>query len=302
MYADFITNLSNIVQKMYADFITNLSNIVQDHPKVQKMYADFITNLSNIVQPSAIKQYYDEGIAGEEFVQRLTLFLTTILKTHLPILETQELVWYLIQGLQYLVHISEVDDDEIFKICTEYWNFLADDLYHKEIQTCFLEDDLYHKEIQLQRPMPTFSSPVATHTQSPRLSTYSPILAQVRRMLIDRMPKPEEVLVVEDENGEVVKEHLKDVEVVALHKTVRETLVYLTHLDHQQTEEVMIEKLGLQTEEVMIEKLGLQVHPAPGGPGWSRQGLSTLCWAIGSISGAMREDDEKRFLVHVIKV
>ena len=31
------------------------------------------------------------------------------------------------------------------------------------------------------------------------------------------------------------------------------------------------------------------------------QRLSTLCWAIGSISGAMREDDEKRFLVHVIK-
>ena len=66
-----------------------------------------------------------------------------------------------------------------------------------------------------------------------------------------------------------VKEHLKDVEVVALHKMVRETLVFLTHLDHQ------------QTEEIMIEKLGLQVHPTPGGPGWSRQGLSTLCWAIG---------------------
>lgn len=27
-----------------------------------------------------------------------------------------------------------------------------------------------------------------------------------------------------------------------------------------------------------------------------------LCWAIGSISGAMHEDDEKRFLVTVIKV
>mmetsp|Transcript_2101 Transcript_2101/g.4795 ORF Transcript_2101/g.4795 Transcript_2101/m.4795 type:complete len:1086 (-) Transcript_2101:355-3612(-) len=246
------------------------------HPKVQKMYADFITNLSSIVQPNAIKQYHEEGDQGEEFVQRLTLFLSTILKTHLPILETQELAWYLIQGLQYLVHISEVEDDEIFKICTEYWNFLA--------------DDLYHKEVQMQRPMPTLmltqSNPLQ---QSPRLQTYSPILAQVRRLLIERMPKPEEVLVVEDENGEVVKEHLKDVEVVALHKTVRETLVYLTHLDHQ------------KTEEVMIEKLGLQVHPTPGGPGWSRQGLSTLCWAIGSISGAMREDDEKRFLVHVIK-
>jgi hypothetical protein len=27
-----------------------------------------------------------------------------------------------------------------------------------------------------------------------------------------------------------------------------------------------------------------------------------LCWAIGSISGAMQEEDEKRFLVTVIKV
>ena len=60
-----------------------------------------------------------------------------------------------------------------------------------------------------------------------------------------------------------------------------------------------------------------RVPPAPGGaPGRRRdervcvcggggrgagQRLSTLCWAIGSISGAMREDDEKRFLVHVIK-
>ena len=39
---------------------------------------------------------------------------------------------------------------------------------------------------------------------------------------------------------------------------------------------------------------------AGGGRG-AGQRLSTLCWAIGSISGAMREDDEKRFLVHVIK-
>ena len=30
--------------------------------------------------------------------------------------------------------------------------------------------------------------------------------------------------------------------------------------------------------------------------------VAQLCWAIGSISGAMHEDDEKRFLVTVIKV
>lgn len=38
-------------------------------------------------------------------------------------------------------------------------------------------------------------------------------------------------------------------------------------------------------------------------PSTSNLSLSTqLCWAIGSISGAMHEEDEKRFLVTVIKV
>merc|ERR1740129_78983 len=34
---------------------------------------------------------------------------------------------------------------------------------------------------------------------------------------------------------------------------------------------------------------------------WSPTLLNRLCWAIGSISGAMHEGDEKRFLVSVIK-
>lgn len=48
----------------------------------------------------------------------------------------------------------------------------------------------------------------------------------------------------------------------------------------------------------MTEKLHNQVN----GTEWSWRNLNTLCWAIGSISGAMHEEDEKRFLVTVIKV
>jgi hypothetical protein len=33
------------------------------------------------------------------------------------------------------------------------------------------------------------------------------------------------------------------------------------------------------------------------GSEWSWNNLNTLCWAIGSISGAMGEEEEKRFLV-----
>ena len=34
---------------------------------------------------------------------------------------------------------------------------------------------------------------------------------------------------------------------------------------------------------------------------WSFENLNKLCWAVGSISGAMNEDLEKKFLVSVIK-
>ena len=46
-----------------------------------------------------------------------------------------------------------------------------------------------------------------------------------------------------------------------------------------------------------LQRLASQVN----GRNWSWTNLNTLCWAIGSVSGAMAEDDEKRFLVTVIK-
>merc|ERR1712226_1486491 len=66
---------------------------------------------------------------------------------------------------------------------------------------------------------------------------------------------------------------------------MRETLVYLTHLDYAGTERIMTDKLANQVN----------------GNEWTWKNLNTLCWAIGSISGAMHEEDEKRFLVVVIK-
>lgn len=170
--------------------------------------------------------------------------------------------------------------------------------------------------------------------------------------MVSRMAKPEEVLVVENDQGEVVREFMKDTDSINLYKNMRETLgklintinlilikncillwkyclgnkaclvsesvnsypyqsaiglvkifllikfcilkreifffpvVYLTHLDYVDTERIMTEKL----------------HNQVNGTEWSWKNLNTLCWAIGSISGAMHEEDEKRFLVTVIKV
>ncbi|CAH8472624.1 unnamed protein product [Heterobilharzia americana] len=118
-----------------------------------------------------------------------------------------------------------------------------------------------------------------------RSKQYAPILSKLRRIMISRMARPEEVLVVENEHGEVVREFMKDTDSLNLYKSMRETLVYLTHLDHSDTKKIMIEKLQHQVD----------------GREWSWHNLNTLCWAIGSISGAMQEDDERSFLVVVIR-
>jgi exportin-1 len=111
-----------------------------------------------------------------------------------------------------------------------------------------------------------------------------------------------QVLIVENEEGEIVREFMKEIDTIVLYKSMRELLVYLTHLDVTDTETILTEKLAKQVD----------------GSEWSWQNLNTLCWAIGSISGAMSktlldafgiltntsitdEETEKRFLVTVIK-
>lgn len=85
--------------------------------------------------------------------------------------------------------------------------------------------------------------------------------------MISRMAKPEEVLVVENEQGEVVREFMKDTDAINMYKTMRETLgthtgssltisctwlllltVYLTHLDYADTEHIMTDKLYRQVD------------------------------------------------------
>jgi exportin-1 len=79
------------------------------------------------------------------------------------------------------------------------------------------------------------------------------------------------VLIVENDEGEIVREVLKETETIVMYKQMRELLVYLTHLDVADTESILTEKLGKQID----------------GSEWSWNNLNTLCWAIGSISGAM---------------
>ena len=78
----------------------------------------------------------------------------------------------------------------------EYWNLLASDLYHTECQ--------FQPPTQsalVLSPLPPHAQTSLSPTASPRRQLYSPVLSKLRVLLVSRMAKPEEVLIVEDENG-----------------------------------------------------------------------------------------------------
>ena len=69
---------------------------------------------------------------------------------------------------------------------------------------------------------------------------------QIREILIDRMAKPEEILIVENEDGEIVREERKDSDCIALYNIMKETLVLLSLLNYDDTEYIMLAKMEQQ--------------------------------------------------------
>eukprot|EP00298_Acanthocystis_sp_HF-20_P013751 c20491_g1_i2.p1 GENE.c20491_g1_i2~~c20491_g1_i2.p1 ORF type:complete len:1085 (+),score=397.60 c20491_g1_i2:187-3441(+) len=241
-------------------YIREIVNFYQNFMGVLK------ANHSQIL--SNIKQAWKEG--SEEvtvFIQNLALFFSGILKLHLRAIETG-CPTQLIEGIGCLIEISEVGDWEILKISVDFYQSLALDLYQSEIQ------DSMQSKSNMEIP-----------ERSPRWYLYQLVVSNIRRVIIENMAKPEEVLIVENEDGQIVREIIKDSDVIVVYQNMREVLVYLTHLNTSDTESIMLDKLCRQMDSSE----------------WSWNNLNTLCWAIGSISGAFEEEAEKKFLVSVIR-
>ncbi|EHY60774.1 Exportin-1 [Exophiala dermatitidis] len=223
--------------------------------------------------------------AEQEYILNLAIFLCNYFSAHLQTIERLPNPDFLLHGHFYLIKISLIDDREIFKICLEYWNKLVQELY-EEMQQLPMTDlnPLINMGVSglanggAPHPSTLANYPLRKHK-------YAQVLSSLRQVMVEKMVRPEEVLIVENDEGEIVREFVKESDTIQLYKTTRECLVYLTHLDVVDTENIMSEKLQRQVD----------------GSEWSWNNCNTLCWAIGSISGAMNEETEKRFLVTVIK-
>jgi exportin-1 len=186
------------------------------------------------------------------------------------------------KGLIYLTQIHQINNEEIFKATCEFWLWFVN-------KVCFLLDKDYDPDLASLPPsmVETQISGFIAHTSEMYFyrNYYAPILEIVRTTLIMKMSKPVEVKIDIDEEGEIIMDPTLNTVYQSLHETMRDTLVFLTHLDPINTENIMHNLLQTQVAE----------------QNWNPSLLNSLCWAIGCITGSMDYNHEKRFIVTVIK-
>lgn len=266
-----------------------------------KLFSVFCAELFKIMPPGVnLPAAYAQGSDNDrKFVHFLVLFLTTMFKTHLQELEKLGQPEAILRCHDLLAKATFLKDDTIFNICLDYWNSFAESLYHDSAfgaSSSAAAASSFARDAAASSGQPIFpededdgstrmvdAAPVTR--ESSRSRAYQAIMVHVRTALVLRMPKPEEVLIVQDDFGKIIREHTVDTAALGLYKTMRSTLVYLTHLDPQHTQELIVERL-----KAVCRK-----------PSWTYDELNTLCWAIGSISGALSENDEKQFIIVTIQ-
>ncbi|KAL7068711.1 importin-beta N-terminal domain-containing protein [Cryptosporidium serpentis] len=311
-------NTSNVdkVKCMDDQMIRIWLSIVNHIKEVPKEYVEYETRRDIT---TTIKLYY------EKYYKNIALLLSSFIKTHrVRICEKlPDTIQALDFALDHMVNISYIQNDEIFKICSDFWLHFAKQLVF-EILDIFKSRNEYsannldqnfdnpiNQPLLLLKDSTNINDKVQSTTNSPfdnpeeyspRLVHYQGLLCSIRKMIICRMAKPQEVYIAIDaETGEVSRENIPDTDEISLYKILREILIYLSNLGQQYMEKIILDTLQEEFDVVCIHCGISCVCNSPTGSQWNPIKLNRLCWAVGSISGSLNKNTERRLIIEVIK-
>ncbi|KAL0225343.1 hypothetical protein RCL1_003255 [Eukaryota sp. TZLM3-RCL] len=215
---------------------------------------------------------------ARDFASVCAVMLSFFLKIHSELLESNPQSREAIPAaLDYMIHFTTVSPDvEIFKTCVEYWQRISTDI-------SALKEPHTHGRFK-KGPYKNFNT---------KYSLYSRHLNAARDLLIDRMVRPEEVLINKDpETGEFVRVSMQETEETMLHRSMSETLMRLTSLNVEGTKASM---------DLRIRTFLTEAHGPTQSVRLDTDALNRFCWAAGAIAGVMPVDVEKSFFVSVLK-
>jgi len=222
-----------------------------------KLWKNLLFNSKNFSPFLLIGPFFfsNSNSENKEFIFNCGNFFLEFLKKNLPITKKS----FLEKGnflvlCRIMIKISCLPDFRIFKICLDWWETILKITETKKYFDIF--DD-----------------------------KFGSFFYDLKVILIGRMPKPEEVLIREDDYGEIIRESTEETETKNVHIKAKNILSRLTKIDPSSTRSIILEKMANQINDLF----------------WNKNILNTLCWSVGSISNILTREIENHFLVAIIK-
>lgn len=169
------------------------------------------------------------------------------------------------QGLGYFVEISKIDDPVFFKSIFPTWEKLVYEFYSE-----------YPLRVPTIIPL--------------RRDRFSGVLQAMLPVFVQNMPKPEEVFIVVNDLGEIVKDRQIETAEIEFYKKMKDNLLFLSYCIEEHFRGYFIKNIEKQIN-VNTKSNDLNVI---------YRDLNQICWAVGSISGAFDEEVERNFFVSII--
>jgi len=216
-------------------------------PLIPSAFAHIVESIEQIIPPSIDFSVLDTSSIAS--VQVFSETLLVFLGKHPSLLEKPDFYQYIQISSQWLCCFCDVPDTDVLKSCCDFWKL--------NLSRYFRKTDPLNKEIR---------------------ELYDESLPMLRRVLIKRMPRPEEIIIIEGEDGKIVREKQRGTIDQDLFSTIRQVLLALTKIDVDDTLNALVELLQ-------------QVQYS-----YSNEVYNSMCWSIGAISGSLNNETEKKFL------
>lgn len=164
------------------------------------------------------------------------------------------------QGLGYLVQLTKIDDPGLFKETFPTWAKIIYEMYSE-----------YPLRIPTSKPL--------------KRNSFSHIFEAMLPVFVSNMPRPEEVFIIVNDLGEIVKDRKIETVEIDFYKKMKSNMFYLSYC----------------IEDYMVDFFVKQVERFISTGNFDHDLLNKVCWAIGSMSNALEESVEREFFVSIIK-
>lgn len=228
--------------------ITKINFIHKSAIKYFELYFSSNRNLKS--------QYQILSENEKNFIKIVAYFLSAIYENNLSFLEFEDIK----NGINYLLEISKIDDHEIFKPVLNFWQYFLENLY--------LENN--NSELTNENKMINFYKNIKKNQT---------ILEKLLVILVYKMPRPEEVLILENEYGEIIKEKMTDTEMITHINIMKNTINLLCSIIPNEAQTFLLRDLNNTDDIDRLNKVG---------------------WTIGAIHSLI-ETTENDFYVNCLK-